>query len=43
MNTSGKYIDGFLLPIPTVKLVEYRALAIRLDHCNFSITLCEQL
>lgn len=45
MKTSGKYIDGFLLAIPTAKLEEYRkvaeqAAAIWIEHGALEYTEC---
>jgi uncharacterized protein YbaA (DUF1428 family) len=45
MKTSGTYIDGFLLPIPTSKLEEYRKLAeqaaaIWIEHGALEYTEC---
>ena len=45
MKTSGEYIDGFLLPIPTSKLEEYRKLAeqaaaIWIEHGALEYTEC---
>ena len=45
MKTPGTYIDGFLLPVPTAKLEEYRTLAekaaaIWVEHGALQYTEC---